>query len=79
MIKPWESQVPTTPSNKNLKRCYIVYNHLFGKWLAGGKVVWLTDRELTLANIKYPNKIFEPVLEKDKLEQYKKYMHQTIK
>jgi hypothetical protein len=78
MTNPWESAIPTTPSNKNLKRCYKVYNQLFGEWLAGGKVVWLTDHELTLANIKYPNKIFKPVLEKDTIEEYRRYMDQTV-
>jgi hypothetical protein len=84
-MKPWESKIPQKPKQKHTKRCYTVwtrYNHIFpttGKgWRAGGKVVWLTDRELTLASIKYPHKEFIPVLERDRLEECKKYLHQTI-
>jgi hypothetical protein len=45
---------------------------------AGGKVVWLTDKEKTLAYIRHSNLRLDEVLEKDKLEEYRKYMHQTI-
>ena len=40
--------------------------------------MWLTDAQLTFARIKYPNKEFDPVLERDKLEEYKKYLDATI-
>ena len=55
-----------------------MWTPLFGKFRAGGKIVWLTDAQLTFARIKYPNKIFEPVLEKDLLEEYKNYLDATI-
>jgi hypothetical protein len=45
---------------------------------AGGKVVWMTDAQLTFARIKYPNMEFDEVLERDSLEAYKKYLDQTI-
>lgn len=45
---------------------------------AGGKVVWLTDKQLTLARIQYFNMEFDELLEKDSLEAYKKYLDQTI-
>lgn len=76
--KPWESKIPKPPKHRNTKRCYTMWTVLFRNSLAGGKVVWLTDRELTLAHLKYPKKIFKLVLEKDKLEEYKKYLDATI-
>jgi hypothetical protein len=51
---------------------------LDSRYYAGGKVVWLTDAELTLAHIKYPKKRFNPILDPDKLEEYKKYLDATI-
>ena len=82
-MKPWEAKIPTTPKNKDVKRCYTIWT----KWTwgdgedaaqYGGKVVWLTDKQLTFARIKYPKKIFDPVLERDRLEECKKYINQTI-
>lgn len=77
-MKPWEAQIPKTAKNKDRKRCYTVWTRFKWGGRAGGKVVWLTDRELTFASIKHPNKIFEPILEKDLLEEYKKYVDATI-
>lgn len=79
-MKPWEAPIPKQPKQKYVNRCYTVWTKVgFSKMFrAGGKVVWLTDRQLTFARIKYPNKIFDPVLEKDRLEEYKKYLDQTI-
>jgi hypothetical protein len=84
-MKPWEASIPKQPKKRDRKRCYTIwtkYNHKYpttGKgWRAGGKVVWLTDTQLTFAKIKYPNKEFEEVLERDRLEELKKYIHQTI-
>lgn len=82
-MKKWEAKIPKTPTSKDRKRCYTVWT----RWIrkngepgirAGGKVVWLTDAQLTLARIKYPNKDFDLVLERDKLEEFKKYLDQTI-
>lgn len=78
MNKPWETKIPVTLKSKDRKRCYSMWTPLFGKFRAGGKIVWLTDAQLTFARIKYPNKIFEPVLEKDLLEEYKNYLDATI-
>ena len=82
-MKNWQTSIPKTPKNKHRKRCYTIWQILWrgenGKGpRAGGKVVWLTDKQLTLARIKYPSKEFHPVLERDKLEEYKKYLDQTI-
>ena len=44
---------------------------------AGGKIVWLTNNELLLAQIKYNRKQFEPVDEEGIFEKYGKYLHQT--
>ena len=74
-MKYWEAQIPKIEKNKDIKRCYTVWS---GRWRAGGKVVWLTDKQLTFARIKYPNKEFEPVLERDRLEECKKYLNATI-
>ena len=79
----WSAPIPQKPKNKHRKRCYTVWT----QWVwgdgekgprAGGKVVWLTDKQLTLARIKYPYKEFDEVLERDSLEAYKKYLDQTI-
>lgn len=78
MKKYWESKMPTVPKNKDTKRCYTVWSKLLERFRAGGKVVWLTDAQLTFAQIKYPNKEFEPVLERDLLEEYKKYIDANI-
>lgn len=79
-MKKWESNIPRQPKNNNIKRCYTVWRKIgFSKrFRAGGKVVWLTDKELTLARIKYHNTYFDEVLERDRLEEYKKYLDQTI-
>jgi hypothetical protein len=76
-MKPWESKVPQKSKQKHIKRCYSIWT-MHNYWKTGGKVVWLTDKQLTFAKIKYPNKRFEPVLERDTLEECKKYINQTI-
>jgi hypothetical protein len=76
-MKPWESKIPQTPKQKHIKRCYTIWTKRFTA-RTGGKVVWLTDKELTVAYMKYPKKIFIEVLERDTLEECKKYLHQTI-
>lgn len=80
MKNKWESKIPTIPKNKDTKRCYTVWSKLesFQRFRHGGKVVWLTDAQLTFARIKYHKKYFEPVLEKDLQEAYKKYIDATI-
>ena len=77
-MKSWQAPIPQNPKNKDRKRCYIYRRKILGKFWAGGKVVWLTDREKTLAHIKYSNMRLDEVLERDKLEEYKKYLDQTI-
>jgi hypothetical protein len=77
-VKPWQSQIPQTPKQRDRKRCYTYWLHLSNYAVAGGKVVWLTDREKTLAYLKYNRIDLQEVTERDLLEQYKKYMHQTI-
>lgn len=76
-MKPWEAQIPCKPKNRDVKRCYRVYKRIDPIW-AGGKIVWLNNREKTLAMIKYPDRLFVEILEKDSLEEYKKYMYQTV-
>jgi hypothetical protein len=78
--KTWESKIPQTPKNRDRKRCYRIWTKVgFSKMFrAGGKVVWLTDKQLTFYTIKYPNKIFEEELDKDTKEYYKQYLHQTV-
>ena len=79
-MKNWLTEIPKTPKNKHRKRCYRMFRRVgFSKsFRAGGKVVWLTDAELTFAHIKYPKHEFDEVLERDKLEEYKKYLDQTV-
>jgi hypothetical protein len=82
-MKKWQTQIPQTPKQRDRKRCYTVWT----RWVrsngypgirAGGKVVWLTDAQVTFARIKYPYKDFDEVLERDRLEEFKKYTEQTI-
>lgn len=82
-MKPWQAPIPQKPKNKHRKRCYTVWR----VWIwgdgergarAGGKVVWMTDAQLTFARIKYPRMEFDEVLERDSLEEYKKYLDATI-
>ena len=73
----WQAPIPQTPKRRDRKRCYI-YWKVSQYWRAGGKVVWLTDAQVTFAKIKYPNLELDEVLERDRLEEYKKYMEQTI-
>ena len=73
----WSASIPQTPKRRDRKRCYI-YWKVSQYWRAGGKVVWLTDAQVTFAKIKYPNLELDEVLERDRLEEYKKYMEQTI-
>ena len=77
-MKSWEAPIPQKPKKRDQKRCYTIWTSMHGMWRAGGRVVWLTDKQLTLARIKYPYKEFDPVLEKDRLEEYKKYLDATI-
>lgn len=77
-MSKWEAQIPKTPRNKDRKRCYVYWKHIGRFLIAGGKVVWLTDRERTLAYLKHPRIELREVLERDKLEEYKKYLDQTI-
>lgn len=75
----WDAPVPQTPKQSDRKRCYTVWSKVLrGYSIAGGKVVWLTDQEKTFAYIKHPNIILKEVLERDLLEEYKKYINQTI-
>lgn len=76
-MKPWQSPIPQKPKNKHRKRCYTIWD-ITPYWKLGGKVVWLTDAQMTFARIKYPLIEFKPVLEQDRLEEYKKYISQTI-
>jgi hypothetical protein len=75
----WQAQIPSPLKNKERKRCYVLWKALGGyRFSAGGKIVWLTDKEKTFYQIKHPTLTFEEVLEKDSLALYKKYMHHTI-
>ena len=76
-MNPWEAQIPKTAKQRDRKRCYSVWSTI-GGFHFGGKVVWLTDKQKTFYLVKYPNKFFEEVLERDKLEAYKKYLDATI-
>jgi hypothetical protein len=78
-VKSWEPKIPQPSKNKHVKRCYVIYTRVFKHGISfGGKVVWLTDKQLTFACIKYPDKEFRKVLERDRLEEYKKYLDATI-
>lgn len=60
------------------KRCYRIWTKITRLYRAGGKIVWLTDNELLLAQIKYPRKQFNLVVEEDIFEKYGKYIDATI-
>jgi hypothetical protein len=76
-MKYWESQIPKKNKNRDTKRCYWLYPR--SPYVVGAsKVVWLSDKEKTLYFLKYPNCMFEQILEKDTLEAFKKFMHEPI-
>ena len=75
--KSWEAQIPKTDKNKDRKLCYTIWT-VVPRCRFGEKVVWLTDKQKTFYLIKYPNKIFEEVVDKDTKEYYKKYLNQTV-
>lgn len=77
-MKSWEAKIPQTPRQRDRKRCYTIWTQIVNRARAGGKIVWLTDKSVTFYKIKYPRMIFNEILERDKLEEYKKYMDQTI-
>jgi hypothetical protein len=77
-LTKWQAPIPQPIKQRDRKRCYTIWTQILGKSWGGGKVVWLTDKQLTFARIKYPYKEFEEVLERDSLEEYKKYLNQTI-
>ena len=70
----WQASIPQKPKNKHRKRCYTVWKMRN----RSGKVVWLTDAQMTFARIKYPHMVYDEVLERDTLEEYKKYLDNTI-
>jgi hypothetical protein len=77
--KQYQAPIPKPSPRQTIKRCYTVWTQLrYLDTRVGGKVVWLTDSQLTFARIKYPRKEFDLVLERDLLETYKKYIDQTI-
>jgi uncharacterized protein (DUF2126 family) len=76
-LTKWQAPIPQTPKRRDRKRCYTVWE-VSKYWRTGGKVVWLTDAQLTFAKIKYPDREFDEVLERDRLEELKKYINQTI-
>ena len=82
-MKKWETPIPKTPRQRDRKRCYSVWTRVVLEnrdigYRHGGKIVWMTDKQLTFARIKYPNNEFEEILERDRLEDYKKYLDQTL-
>jgi uncharacterized protein (DUF2126 family) len=76
-LTKWSAPIPQTPKQRDRKRCYTVWE-VSQYWRTGGNAVWLTDAQLTFAKIKYPNREFDEVLERDRLEEYKKYLDATI-
>lgn len=60
------------------KQCYTIWTNITSLARAGGKIVWLSDNELLLAQIKYPRKTFKLVIEEDIFEKYGKYIDATI-
>jgi tRNA G46 methylase TrmB len=79
-MKNWQSQIPKPQKTKHKKRCYAVWRFLssWSRLKTGGKIVWLTDKEVTFYKIKYPEIVLEEIIEKDKLEYYKRYTDQKI-
>lgn len=73
-IKKHEAQIPKPQKNKNKKRCYMVWRRFLIRGRISQGIVWLTERELFLAKIKYSKCEFREVLEKDRLEYCKTLM-----
>jgi hypothetical protein len=71
-----------TPKNKHRMRCYIVWRFTASGVVRqslrhGGKIVWLTDKQVTFYTIADPSLTLEEVTEKDTLAQFKKYQDQN--
>jgi hypothetical protein len=77
-MKTWEAQIPKTPKFKERKRCYTAWYMLSEDMYWGGGVVWLTNKQRTFHIIKNPGLVLKEILEKDQLEENKKYMDQTL-
>ena len=60
------------------KKCYRVWTNMTSRFRAGGKIVWLTDKEILLNNIKHPKKYFELVVEDNVEEKYGKYFDAVV-
>lgn len=71
----WWTKMPAVFTDK---KCYKIWTKITRFYAAGGKIVWLTDNQLLLAQIKYPGKIFKLVIEDDIFEKYGKYIDSTI-
>ena len=65
-LAKWEAGIPQTPSNKNRKRCYRLWRKI-GRLSAGGKIVWITDKEKTFYQIKHSKLKFKEESEEIKL------------
>ena len=46
----------------------MIWRPVFIRGRVSSGIIWLTDKELTLAKIKFTKYIFEEVLEKDRLQ-----------
>ena len=66
------------PAGHTDKKCYRIWIKITRLARAGGKILWLSDNELLLAQIKYPRKTFKLVIEEDVFEKYGKYIDATI-
>ena len=77
--RPWETSVPKQPKRKNIVRCYVTNRDFFDcrSKNAYSDIIWMTPKEFTLFNIRYPDEIHKEIIEKDWLVLCQKSRHQT--
>jgi hypothetical protein len=64
-----------------MKKCYRRYRRfpsVRSRAIVGGKVVWLTDQQLTIEHLKCTDYIFVQVTDSHELYLFRKYMNQPI-
>lgn len=78
-MKKFVHEIPKPLPVKKRKKCYSIYtkSRVMDVYY-GGKIVWLTDHELTIAKLKYPEKQFRHMAGKENEQRYRVYRSATI-
>ena len=83
-MKKWQAQIPVVQSIKTRKRCYVLWyiprSFVNRTYFAGDThlIIWMTDKQLTMFNMRFTDAVYEEVIERDSLEYFrKKYSNHT--